>query len=164
MNNKYVPDISVYSRPFAVKSFIRLNRVFFGVNLRLKNFVSWCLRGNEQKMQNEPNLRQITHFNNEQRTMNYEKFQTNPIYNVIRPKTMITKKNEPNSNPILPAIVSIYAIACALGVKYLGVLCALCGYEKKCQTNPILEKFWVRVPYCCQCGGKKGYFLLLSAD
>ena len=58
-------------------------------------------------MQNEPNsnsvcpervegLRQIAHFYNEKRTMNNEQIQTNPIYTIFRPKTMITKKNEPN--------------------------------------------------------------------
>ena len=47
--------------------------------------------------------------------------------------------NEPNlckTNPILPAILSIYAIACALGGKYLGVLCALGGFKQKMQNEP----------------------------
>ena len=79
MNNKYVFDISVYSRPFAAKSFICLNLVFFGVNLCLcfvpfmtlrdqifffVTFVNFVVRKtvNQQikKMQNEPNFNQST--------------------------------------------------------------------------------------------------------
>ena len=40
-------------------------------------------------------------------------------------------KNEPNTNPILPAILSIYAIAYTLVGKYLCVLCALCEDMKR---------------------------------
>ena len=135
MNNKYVPDISVYSCPFAVKSFIWLNLVFFSVNLRQSAISA------DKNMQNEPNLvlsevewiKQITHFINEQRTMVNEQF-----------------TNEPNlrkTNPILPAILSIYAIACALGGKYLGVLCALGGFKQKMSNEPNLvlsEVEWIK--------------------
>jgi len=122
------------------------------VNPCLKYLCVLCaLGGNKQKMSNEPNFAKrpvlrssplakkepnLQKTINEQRTMNNEQIQTNPIYAVFSPKTMITKINEPNPNPILHAILSIYAIACALGVKYLGVLCALCGFEQKMQKEP----------------------------
>jgi len=70
----------------------------------------------EQILSNEPNLPRgkITHLINEQQTMNNEQL-----------------SNEPNKNPILPAILSIYAIGCSLDGKYLGVLGALGGYKQK---------------------------------
>jgi len=87
-------------------------------------------------MQNEPNLvlsevewiKQITHFINEQRTKNHKQF-----------------SNEPNLNPILPAILSIYAIGCSLDGKYLGVLCALCGFKQKMQNEPNLKNTKINV-------------------
>ena len=115
MKNKYVIDISVYSRPFAVKSFICLNPVFYSVilclifvifapfrgfffflicenlrNLRIKNFVSFCLCGYKQKMQNEPNF----------------KISKNDISHVIRKEYMKNdnfspRKNEPDRSQLL---------------------------------------------------------------
>jgi len=123
-------------------------------------FVSWCLRGYEQKMRNEPNSNpisgrtknEITHFNNEPRTMNYEQLSNEPNLkntkiNATSVKTITCdhfrpldqQKNEPNlckTNPILSTILSIYAIGCSLDGKYLSVLCALGGYKQKMQNEP----------------------------
>jgi len=90
-------------------------------NLRIKNFVSWCLCGYEQKMSNEPNFRQNKRnfcynkvlyqrtTNNEQRTINYEQLSNEPNLQKVQinVSSFITKycedkltcrhrKNEPN--------------------------------------------------------------------
>ena len=52
------------------------------------------------------------------------------------------QKNEPKTNPILPTILSIYDIACALGGKYLG---GLCGYKQKMQNEPNLQNTKINV-------------------
>jgi len=66
--------------------------------------------------------------------MNY--CQTNPIYVIFRPKTTIMIKNEPNRTQFSSAILFLYPIGCSLDVKYLGVLCALGGYEQKISNEP----------------------------
>jgi len=108
MNNKNLTYISVYSRPFAVKSFICLNLVFFSVNLcqsavsadrnrvnqknkNMSNEPNFAKRTSsikypesriEQKMSNEPNLQggQITYLINEQQTMNYKQLSNEPNF------------------------------------------------------------------------------------
>ena len=147
MNNKYVPDISVYSRPFAVKSFIWLNLVFFSVNL-CQSAISA-----DKKMQNEPNpvlsevewISQVAHLINEQRTMNI--CQTNPIsaqinvnsvmtkYYINEQRTMNNKQfpNEPNLNPFSPATTwrGCLAPTPAMDVFYLTVEWAKVDYAQR---------------------------------
>ena len=96
----------------------------------------------EQKMQNEPNLKYPQ--------INVNSFLTR-YYGIFHP--FQPRKNEPNTNPILPAILSIYAIACALGGKYLCVLacpeqrrwCDLGGLERKMQNEPNLKNAQINV-------------------
>ena len=85
-------------------------------------------------MQNEPNLKNTK--------INLTSF-TEMNYVIFHP--LQRQKNEPNTNPIVPAILSIYAIACALGGKYLSVLCALGGFEQKMQNEPNLKNAQINV-------------------
>jgi len=89
----------------------------------------------EQKMSNEPNLK-----NTKISATSLSKRKCANFHPITH------RKNEPNTNPILPAILSIYAIGCSLDGKYLGVLCALGGFEQKIQNepNPVLSEVeWI---------------------
>jgi len=84
--------MNLWSKDHLLSEFWLLISDFF-FEILSKNFVSWCLRGYEQKMQNEPNFKNtkinLTYFE----TMNYANFR-----HLQRPK------NEPNlrkTNPIL---------------------------------------------------------------
>ena len=132
-----------------------------------------CSRSSVAKnknMQNEPNLKNPRINITPVKTKKYKNKglaayrknepKTNPIYcddlSIVAclPSVALTKEGRQRRwKPILPAILSIYAIACALGGKYLCVLACpeqrrwgdLGGLERKMQNEPNLKNAQINV-------------------